>query len=75
MSITERKATERFIQAMGPMLADEEKVQMVIMFIQSMRNTKDDLPAMSFEELDACIPLDAAFNKLRSNVQQSFELH
>lgn len=75
MSIAERKASERFIQAMGPMLTDENKMQKVIMFIQSMRDSNGDIPTMSFEELDACIPLDVAFNKLRSNVQQFYELH
>ena len=73
MSITEKKATERFIQAMGPMLADEDKVEKVIMFIHSMRNPEANLPTMSLEELDACIPLDVAFNKIRSNVQHIYE--
>lgn len=73
MSIIERKASERFIQAMGPMLTDENKMQKVMMFIQSMRHMEEDIPSMSFEDLDACIPLDVAFNKLRNNVQQSYE--
>lgn len=73
MSLTERVASERFLQAMGPMLKDEDKMQKVILFIQAMRNA-EDLPLMSVEELNNCIPLDTAFKKLRENVQQSYAL-
>lgn len=74
MSLAERTTSERLIQAMGPMVKDESKIQKVILFIRYMRNAKEELPQMSFEELESCIPLDTAFAKLRDNVQQSYTL-
>ena len=74
MSLAERTTSERLIQAMGPMVKDESKIQKVILFIRYMRNAKEEFPQMSFEELESCIPLDTAFAKLRDNVQQSYTL-
>ena len=46
------------------MVNDEKKMQQVIFFINSMRK-EQVLPQMSFEELEECMPLDVAFDKLR----------
>lgn len=71
MSTAQVKATERFLEAMGPMVLDEKKMQQVIFFINSMRE-EQVLPQMSFEELDECMPLDTAFNKLRDNAHNYY---
>ena len=73
MSLTERAASERLIQAMGPMVQDENKIQKVILFIQSLREEDTTLPVMSFAELEDCIPLDVAFDKIRDNVKHACE--
>ena len=73
MSLTERAASERLIQAMGPMVQDENKIQKVILFIQSLREEDTTLPVMSFAELEDCIPLDVAFDKIRNNVKHACE--
>lgn len=59
---------------MGPMVKDESKMQKVILFIQSLRHENTELPTMSFEELNDCMPLDEAFAQLRSNVENSYGL-
>ncbi len=71
MSKAQLQATERFLEAMGPMVNDEKKMQQVIFFINSMRN-EQVLPRMSFEELEECMPLDVAFDKLRGKAREYY---
>ena len=71
MSTAQLQATERFLEAMGPMVNDEKKMRQVIFFINSMRK-EQVLPQMSFEELEECMPLDVAFGKLRYKVREYF---
>lgn len=71
MSTAQLQATERFLEAMGPMVNDEKKMQQVIFFINSMRN-EQVLPRMSFEELEECMPLDVAFDKLRGKAREYY---
>lgn len=71
MSTAQLQATERFLEAMGPMVNDEKKMQQVIFFINSMRK-EQVLPQMSFEELEECMPLDVAFDKLRDKARKYF---
>lgn len=58
---------------MGSMANDESKIQQVILFIHSLREAENTLPTMSFAELEDCIPLDVAFDKIRDNIKQSYE--
>lgn len=53
------------------MVNDEKKMQQVIFFINSMRR-EQVLPQMSFEELEECVPLDAAFDKLRDKAREYY---
>lgn len=53
------------------MVNDEKKMQQVIFFINSMRK-EQVLPQMSFEELEACVPLGVAFDKLRDKARKYF---
>ena len=71
MSTAQLQATERFLEAMGPMVNDEKKMQQVIFFINSMRN-EQVLPRMSFEELEKYVPLDVAFDKLRDKARKYY---
>ena len=71
MSTAQLQATERFLEAMGPMVNDEKKMQQVIFFINSMRK-EHVLPQMSFEELEECMPLDVAFDKLRDKARKYY---
>ena len=71
MSAAQLRATERFLEAMGPMVNDEKKMRQVIFFINSMREEKT-LPQMSFEELEECVPLDVAFDKLRDKARKYY---
>ena len=71
MSTAQLQATERFLEAMGPMVNDEKKMQQVIFFINSMRK-EQVLPQMSFEELEECVPLDVAFDKLRDKARNYY---
>ena len=71
MSTAQLQATERFLEAMGPMVNDEKKMQQVIFFINSMRK-EQVLPQMSFEELEECMPLDVAFGKLRDKARKYY---
>ena len=71
MSTAQLRATERFLEAMGPMVNDEKKMRQVIFFINSMRN-EQVLPRMSFEELEECMPLDVAFDKLRGKARKYY---
>ena len=71
MSTAQLQATERFLEAMGPMVNDEKKMQQVIFFINSMRK-EHVLPQMSFEELEECMPLDVAFGKLRDKARKYY---
>ena len=71
MSTAQLQATERFLEAMGPMVNDEKKMQQVIFFINSMRN-EQVLPQMSFEELEKYVPLDVAFDKLRDKARKYY---
>lgn len=71
MSTAQLQATERFLEAMGSMVNDEKKMQQVIFFINSMRK-EQVLPQMSFEELEECMPLDVAFDKLRDKARKYF---
>lgn len=71
MSTAQLQATERFLEAMGPMVNDEKKMQQVIFFINSMRK-EQVLPQMSFEELEECVPLGVAFDKLRDKARKYF---
>ena len=71
MSTAQLQATERFLEAMGPMVNDEKKMQQVIFFINSMRK-EQVLPQMSFEELEECVPLNVAFDKLRDKARKYY---
>ena len=71
MSTAQLQATERFLEAMGPMVNDEKKMQQVIFFINSMRK-EQVLPQMSFEELEECVPLDVAFDKFRDKARKYY---
>ena len=71
MSTAQLQATERFLEAMGPMVNDEKKMRQVIFFINSMRK-ETVLPQMSFEELEKYVPLDVAFDKLRDKARKYF---
>ena len=71
MSTAQLQATERFLEAMGPMVNDEKKMRQVIFFINSMRK-ETVLPQMSFEELEECVPLDVAFDKLRDKARKYY---
>ena len=71
MSTAQLQATERFLEAMGPMVNDEKKMRQVIFFINSMRK-EQVLPQMSFEELEECMPLDVAFDKLRGKAREYY---
>lgn len=71
MSTAQLQATERFLEAMGPMVNDEKKMQQVIFFINSMRK-ETVLPQMSFEELEKYVPLDVAFDKLRDKARKYY---
>ena len=73
MSTAQLQATERFLEAMGPMVNDEKKMRQVIFFINSMRE-ETVLPQMSFEELEKYVPLDVAFDKLRDFIKQVVRL-
>lgn len=53
------------------MVNDEKKMQQVIFFINSMRN-EQVLPRMSFEELEECMSLDVAFDKLRGKAREYY---
>ena len=62
MSTAQLQASERFLEAMGPMVNDENKMRQVIFFINSMREEKT-LPQMSFEELeDVCLWMSHLIN-------------
>lgn len=71
MSTAQLQATERILEAMGPMVNDEKKMQQVIFFINSMRK-ETVLPQMSFEELEKYVPLDVAFDKLRDKARKYY---
>lgn len=71
MSTAQLRATERFLEAMGPMVHDEKKMRQVLFFINSMREEKI-LPQMSFEELEECVPLNVAFDKLRDKARKYY---
>ena len=71
MSTAQLQASERFLEAMDPMVNDENKMRQVIFFINSMREEKT-LPQMSFEELEECVPLDVAFDKLRDKARKYY---
>ena len=53
------------------MVNDEKKMRQVIFFINSMRK-EQVLPQMSFEELEECMPLDVAFDKLRDKARKYY---
>lgn len=53
------------------MVNDEKKMRQVIFFINSMRK-EQVLPQMSFEELEECVPLDVAFDKLRDKARKYY---
>lgn len=53
------------------MVNDENKMRQVIFFINSMRK-EQVLPQMSFEELEECVPLDVAFDKLRDRARNYY---
>ena len=72
MSTAQLQATERFLEAMGPMVNDEKKMRQVIFFINSMRK-EQVLPQMSCEELEECVPLDVAFDKLRDKARKYYD--
>ena len=71
MSTAQLQATERFLEAMGPMVNDEKKMRQVIFFINSMRK-ETVLPQMSFEELEKYVPLDVAFDELRDKARKYY---
>ena len=64
-----------FMDALGPMANDSKKVQQVLFFIHAMRAAEsEELPTMSFEEMNDCIPLDEAFRKLEEDVRLGYNL-
>lgn len=77
MSIAQLQASERFLEAMGPMVNDENKMRQVIFFINSMREEKT-LPQMSFEELeDVCLWMSHLINcviRLVNIMQQNHDV-
>lgn len=77
MQQTTREITtgKMFVDALGPMVNDREKVQEVLLFIRAMREAEGKpFPEMSFDDLDGCIPLSEAFSKLKEEVRLSYNL-
>lgn len=56
MSAAQAMASERFITAMGPMIANEKKMERVIRFISLIR---EDAPCRFSEEEVRCMGLQA----------------
>lgn len=64
MSTAQTIASQRFLDAMGAMVLDNQKMNAVISFIQSIQD-QEPLPTISYKELEQCMPLESAFCCLR----------
>ena len=59
MSAAQLRASERFISAMGPMVNDEQKVNQVIVYINTLSGSQQPDGKMTRAERDSkYIPLD-----------------
>lgn len=73
MSAAQAIASERFLKVMGPMIEDEQAMNMVLEYIESIKV----LPLrkqITLEELDQKgMPLHEAMNKLREKAREFYQ--
>ncbi|MCQ2339585.1 MAG: hypothetical protein MJZ79_02230 [Paludibacteraceae bacterium] len=68
MSAAQALASQKFLNAMGPMVYDEQKVSHVVSLINYMRENDNQWPIVSESELKNCMLLDEAMNHLREHI-------
>lgn len=73
MSAAQALASQKFLNAMGPMVYDEQKVSHVVSLINYMRENDNQWPIVSESELKNCMLLDEAMNHLREHIHERFE--
>ena len=65
MSAAQAIASNRFLTAMGPMIADEQKMNEIMAYIEYIK-LRSVHPQITMDELEANgMPLDQAMNQLR----------
>ena len=73
MSAAQAIASERFLAAMGPMIKDEQKMNRVLEYIESIK-VQPLYPQMSYEELDKnSMPLHEAMDQLREKARAFYQ--
>ena len=73
MSAAQAIASSRFLTAMGPMIEDEEKLNKVLEYIESIK-VQPLYPQITQEELDEnSMPLHHAMDKLREKARAFYK--
>ncbi len=72
MSTAQLQASQRFLDAMGPMIANEEKMQEVIGYIQALRHS-EEYETITFEELSKYLPVETAFERIRQEIVNLYQ--
>ena len=73
MSAAQAIASSRFLTAMGPMITDEQKMNAVMEYIESIK-AFPSYKQISIEELDRNgMPLHQAMDKLREKAREFYQ--
>ena len=73
MSAAQALASRQFLEAMGPMINDKQKVDQVIGFIAYLGSMPEQTPLITQGELDnQCMPLNVAMDELRKRIHNHF---
>ena len=73
MSAAQVIASNRFLTAMGPMIADEQKMNEIMAYIEYIK-LRPVPPQITMDELEANgMPLDQAMNQLREKARKFYQ--
>ena len=73
MSAAQAIASNRFLTAMGPMIADEQKMNEIMAYIEYIK-LRPVHPQITMDELEANgMPLDQGMNQLREKARKFYQ--